>query len=300
MNLKDLLILLRLDLRQSYRVTSAKGSRSTQKSTLRRMLPIILVVIVAIAIIWFIVAIAPPYWTDIVSVVQGDPGFGATIFNAILLFGLVGSLMISATTVGNGDKMEYIMVMPLSLTTIFLEKMIVIILYSSMLWLVIGVPIFIGLSIVSPAVFAFLSVPIFMFSLLVLSCIGVSFGGILGLIGARLVAGRRALKQVGYALFTSVAILASSLWYLSIYLGSDSGFIFDFFFQIASFLGLSSNITPGYVVSAISLNLVIGAPINLEYIAVLFVMAIAAGVLLYGNAKMILIFHAIQTNMNPS
>ena len=286
MNLKDLLILLRLDLRQSYRVTSVKGKRSTQKSTLRRMLPIILVVIVATAIILAIVAIAPPYWTDIVSVVQGDPGFGATIFNAILLFGLVGSLMISATTVGNGDKMEYIMVMPLSLTTIFLEKMIVIILYSSMLWLVIGVPIFIGLSIVSPVVFAFLSVPIFMFSLLVLSCIGVSFGGILGLIGARLVAGRRALKQVGYALFTSVAILASSLWYLSIYLGSDSGFIFDFFFQIASFLGLSSNITPGYVVSAISLNLVIGAPINLEYIAVLFVMAIAAGVLLYGNAKM--------------
>ena len=286
MSLNDLLILLRLDLRQSYRVTSAKGSRSTQKSTLRRMLPIILVVIVAIAIIWFITAIAPPFWTDIVSVVQNDPGFGATIFNAILVFGLIGSLMISATTVGNSDKMEYIMVMPLSLTTIFLEKMIVIILYSSMLWLVIGVPIFIGLSIISPISTAFLSVPVFMLSLLVLTCIGVSFGGLLGLLGARLVAGRRILKQIGYAVFTSIAILASSLWYLSIYLGSDNGgFIFDFFFQIASYLGLSSNITPGYVVSAVSLNLVIGATINLEYIIVLIVMAVAAVVLLYGNAK---------------
>jgi len=286
LTLADLLILLRLDLRQSYRVTGAKGSRTTQKSTLRRLLPVLLVVVVASIIIWFIVSIAPPFWADIENIILNDPGLGATIFNAILLFGLLGSLMISATTVGNSQRMEYVMVMPLSLTTLFLEKMIIIVLYSSLLWMVIGVPIFIGLSIVSPATFAFLSVPVFALTLLTLTCIGVSFGGLLGLIGARLVAGRRVLKQVGYALFTSVAIIASSLWYLSIYLGGDEGgFFFDIFFEIAAALGFTSNITPGYVASAISLNLVIGAPVALESIIVLLVMTLAAGLLLYGNAK---------------
>ncbi len=237
-------------------------------------------------IIYVILVIAPPFWSDIESVVLNDPGFGATIFNAILLFGFMGSLMISATTVGNSARMEYMMVMPISLTTLFLEKMIIIILYSSLLWLVIGVPIFIGLSIVSPAIFAFLSVPIFALSMVTLTCIGVSFGGLMGLLGARLVAGRRLLKQVGYALFTSIAIVVSSLWYLSIYLGGDEGgFIFDVFFDIAAAVGFSSNITPGYAVSAIALNLVIGAPVDLQSIVVLLAMTLIAGLLLYGNAR---------------
>ncbi|MGY5852705.1 MAG: hypothetical protein RTU92_03980 [Candidatus Thorarchaeota archaeon] len=281
----DLLVLLRLDLRQTFRLTRARGKRTEGKSTLRRLVPVIGVCLLAIAIILIILFLVPPFWSEIAVYVTDNPGFGATIFNAILLFGFVGSIMISSATVGNSAKMEYLMVMPLQLRTIFMEKMVVIIIYSSLLWLVIGVPIFIGFSIVSTATFAFLSIPVFAVMLLTLTTLGVSFGGLLGLVFSRLLANRRTLKQVGYAILTASTILISTLWYLSIYMGNGgASFFLDSIFAVAESFGFSSSITPGYATSAVSLNLLVGAPIALESVLALLVSMVLAGVLLYTNA----------------
>ncbi|MGY5876233.1 MAG: hypothetical protein RTU30_10850 [Candidatus Thorarchaeota archaeon] len=283
--IRDLLVLLRLDLRQTFRITGARGARTKQKRTLRRLAPVFIALIVAVAIIWAILAFAPIFWSDIALYITENPGFGATIFNAILLFGFVGSIMISSTTVGNSARMEYLMVMPLQLRTIFMEKMLIIIIYSSLLWLVLGVPIFIGFSLISTAAFAFLSIPVFAVMLLTLTTLGVSFGGLLGLLFSRLLAGRRTLKQVGYAILTASTIIISTMWYLSIYMGNGGGFFFlDSIFAVAESLGFSSSITPGYATSAVSLGLLVGAPLALESILALFVSMILAGVLLYTNA----------------
>ncbi|MHA1481571.1 MAG: hypothetical protein ACTSQZ_09145, partial [Candidatus Thorarchaeota archaeon] len=115
MSLSDLVLLLRQDLAQTFRIRRVKGARSEKKHPLRRLLPLIIVIIVDVAIIWGLVTFGPLIWPFIEEFVPANLGFGATIFNALLLFGFLGSIMLSATTVGNSARMEYLMTMPITL-----------------------------------------------------------------------------------------------------------------------------------------------------------------------------------------
>jgi hypothetical protein len=283
--LADILLLLRQDLNQTFRISGAKGKRTEQKSIFRRFLRPIVFIVVAVVIIWAIITIVPLFgWSVLADIVISDPGLGATIFNLILIFGFVGSIAFSATTVGNVNRMEYLLTMPVAMRTIFLEKTIVIILYNSMIWMAIGVPIFIGLSILSPAPLAALSIPIFIVLLFSLVTLGVSLGGLLGLLFSRLFAGRRTLKQIGWFLGTSFAILISTLYYVFIWVGDGGNSIFEGFFQILRDLGFASDISPGYAVSALSLNILVGAPLHLKEILLGILIAVVAFELVYANA----------------
>ncbi|MHA1902526.1 MAG: hypothetical protein ACXADL_01110 [Candidatus Thorarchaeota archaeon] len=262
--MSDLILLLKQDLAQTLRIRNPKGRRSERRSFLRRSIRVVAVVLVFIVIVFAIVSLAPLFWTDIESFVLENLGIASTIFNAILLFSFIGSIMVSANTVGNSSRMEYLMTMPISLRTIFLEKTIIIIFYNAMLWLIIGTPIFIGFSFVSTAAFALLSVPVFVGLLLILVTLGVSIGGLLGLLFARLLAGRRRLKQIGYAILTAGGIFAGVFWYASFYLGGEGFQFFNVIIEIANALGFGSDITPGYAVSVISLGLLVGAPLTIQ------------------------------------
>ncbi len=279
------MVLLKQDLAQTFRVKGGKGKRTEQKHILRRLLAPIAAVTVAAVIIIFIVLLGPALWPFINDVLnsEGGLGIGATIFNFLMVFGFLGSIMVYATTVGNSERMEYLMTMPITLRTIFLEKTIIVILYNSLLWLVIGTPIFIGLGIVSPLPFSIIAAPIFVVLMIVLVTLGVSIGGLLGLLFSRILAGRRMLKQVGYAIMSALGIIGGTLWYVSIYTSPDGEF-FSFFFEIANMLGLSSNVTPGYAVSVLTLGILIGHPFSYIDIFVPVFYAVVAFGLLYATA----------------
>jgi len=260
--LNDLWVLLRQDLAQSFRISGAKGKRTEQRNVLRRLLYPIIAITFAILIIWGIAWVVPRFGWDILdTILTENIGLGSTLFNVLLLFSFIGSIMVSATTVGNSSRMEYLMTMPISLRTLFLEKTIIVILYSSAFFLVIGTPIFIGLSIVSNAPLAFLSVPIFLVMMVVLSTLGVSIGGLIGLLFSRILAGRRRLKQIGWFIGTSLAVLGSALYYYFIFLSDGFAEIFPFLFEIAAALGFTSGISPGAATSALSLGFLVGEPI---------------------------------------
>ena len=279
MTLNDLWVLLKQDLTQSYRVSGAKGKRTEQKSVLRRLFAPIAAVAFAIIIIWGIVWVVPRFGWDILdTLLTENIGAGSSLFNVLLLFSFIGSIMVSASTVGNSSRMEYLMTMPIALRTLFLEKTIVVILYSSTLFLVIGTPIFIGLSIVSNAPLAFLSIPTFLGMMLVLSTLGVSIGGLVGLLFSRILAGRRRLKQIGWFFGTSMAVLASALYYYFIFLDEGFANLFPILFEIAEALGFSSGISPGAATSALSLGFLVGEPIIVNDL----VLAILYGALAFG------------------
>jgi hypothetical protein len=283
--LADILLLLRQDLNQTFRISGAKGKRTEQKSALRRFLRPLVFVVIAVVIIWAILTIVPLFgWRFIADIVISDPGLGATIFNLIFIFGFIGSIAVSATTVGNVNRMEYLLTMPIPMRTVFLEKTIIIILYNSTIWMVIGVPIFIGLSIVSPAPLAALSIPVFILLLFSVVTLGVSLGGLLGLLFSRLFAGRRTLKQIGWFLGTSMAIVISTLYYVFIWLGDGGSGIFEGIFQILRDIGFASDISPGYAVSALSLNILVGAPLQLQDILLGVLFTVVAFELVYANS----------------
>ncbi|MCK4279423.1 MAG: hypothetical protein KAW94_02490 [Candidatus Thorarchaeota archaeon] len=262
MSSSDLLFLLREDLTRSFRLRNAKGKRTEKRGLLKRVLKFSIPVIVGGVILWGVLAIAPMFWDLIESFISENLGMGAAIFNAVLLFSFVGSIMISVTTVGSTSKMEYLLITPIKMRTIFLEKTIIVIFYNSIIWMMIGVPIFLGLSIVSPFAFALLSVPAFIIMLLILITIGVSAGGLIGLGIARAVAGRRAIKQIGTAIMSAVAIIGTTLYYVSFYANSWNGGPnpLDALFDLANSLGFTSILTPGYTVSSVTLGLLVGAP----------------------------------------
>lgn len=285
MTLADILLLLRQDLNQTFRISGAKGKRTEQKSTFRRILRPLIFVVIAVVIIWAIVTIVPLFgWNVIADIVVADPGLGASIFNVILLFGFIGSIAVSANTVGNTYRMEYLLTMPIPMRTIFLEKTIIIILYNSMIWMVIGVPVFIGLSIVSTAPLAALSIPVFIVLLFSLITLGVSLGGLMGLLFSRLLAGRRTLKQIGWFLGTSLAIVASTIYYVFLWSSDGGSGIFEGIFEILRSLGFASDISPGYAVSALSLNILVGAPLQLQDILLGILFTVVAFELVYANS----------------
>lgn len=285
MTLSDLIVLLRQDLAQSFRVTKIKGKRTEKKSLFRRLLYPIAAILIGFIIVWGVIAITPLIgWNTIALLLYQSIDAGATLFNFLLIFSFIGSIMISATTVGNSSRMEYLMTMPISLRTLFLEKMIVVIIYNSLVWLIIGTPIFIGLSITSTAYLAFFSIPTFIFMMLVLTTLGVSMGGLMGLFFSRLLAGRRRLKNIGWFVGTTATILAGAVYYFTIISSDGFGQIFDFIFEIAAALGFSSGISPGYATSAITLGLLVGAPLQTSDVLLTIIFIVLGLVLLNLNA----------------
>jgi hypothetical protein len=279
--LSDLWVLLKQDLTQSYRVSGAKGKRTEQKSAIRRLFAPIAAVAFGILIIWGINWVVPQFgWEILDTLITENIGAGSSLFNILLLFSFIGSIMVSATTVGNASRMEYLMTMPISLRTLFLEKTIIVIFYSSMLFLVIGTPIFIGLSMVSNAPLAFLSIPTFLGMMLVLSTLGVSIGGLLGLLFSRILAGRRSLKQAGWFIVTSLAVFGSAIYYYFIFLDDGFANLFPILFEIAEALGFTSGISPGAATSARSLGFLVGEPIIINDVFL---------VLLYGAIAVLLV-----------
>ena len=268
-----------------FRVRNVSGKRTEKESFLRRLARPILAITFAIVIIAGIVLVVPRVGWDVVrNLIAADLTLGATLFNFLLLISFIGSIMVSATTVGNSDRMEYLMVMPVRLRTLFLEKTIIVILTNATLWLVIGTPIFVGLSIVSDAPLALLSGPVFLVLMLVLVTLGVSLGGLFGLLISRLLAGRRRLKQVGWFIGTVILTLGGVFYYYVIYSSSGFSYIFDWIFQIAEALGFSSGISPGYATSVISLGLLVGASFAYTDVLLVVIFAGIAMVLVYANA----------------
>jgi len=277
--LNDLWVLLKQDLTQSYRVSGAKGKRTTQKSVFRRLAAPIAAVAFGIIIIFGLIWVVPIIgWDNLDTILTDNIDSGSSLFNVLLLFSFIGSIMVSATTVGNSSRMEYLMTMPISLRTLFLEKTIIVIVYSSVFFLVIGTPIFIGLSIVSNAALAFLSIPIFVGMMLIISTLGVSLGGLMGLLFSRLLAGRRRLKQIGWFVGTSLAVLASALYYYFIFLSDGFAEIFPWIFEILNAFGFTSGISPGAATSALALGFLVGEPIIInDVLLALLYSALAIG-----------------------
>ncbi len=277
MTLSELFQLLELDLLQSYRVGRVHGKRTVQKSVFRRLQSLLLALVIAISIAgitYFIGGLMG--WSLLSPLIASNLNIGASLFNAILLFTVIGSIMFSATTVGNSKKMEYMMVMPIPLRVLFIEKTIIMIVVSSLIWLIIGTPILVGLAVLSGSPLALLSPLAFVVLILLLVSISVPIGGLLGLFFARVVAGRRRLKQVGYFLMTALAVTFSILWYYVLYLDNTETVLFEWLFALSSQLGLTSELTPGYLVSRVSLGLLVGAPLSLWEIVTILLLVCAA------------------------
>ena len=284
--LEDLLILLRHDLGGILRVRNVKGKRSEQRSAFKRIFRYVGAATFAVIVLWGILFMVQLLgWSFFQSAIIGGIDFGATIFNFLVIISFMGSIAVSVATVANSSKMEYLMCMPISLRTLFLEKSIVVIMYSSVFYLIIGIPIIIGLAISSTAPLAILSIPIFIVMLLGNVTLGVSLGGLSGLSISRFLAGRRRLKQIGWFLGTSAAIVFSTFYYYSIY-ASDGGFtgIFAVLLDFARQIGLSSDFSPGGAMNAVTLRLIVGLPISLvdSFLAILF--TLVSVLLIYANA----------------
>jgi len=284
--LEDLLILIRHDLGGILRVRNVKGKRSERRSAFRRLFRYVAAASFAVIILWVIIFMVQLLgWSFFQTAIIAGIDFGATIFNFTVIISFMGSIAVSVATVANSSKMEYMMCMPISLRTLFLEKTIVVVFYNSLIYLVIGIPIVIGLAISSPVPFAILSIPIFIVMLLGNVTLGVAVGGLIGLSISRFLAGRRRLKQIGWFLGTSLAIIFSTFYYYSLY-ATDSGFsqFFSVILDFARQIGLSSDFSPGGAMNAVTVRLIVGLPVNLVdvFLAVLFVLV--SILLIYINA----------------
>jgi len=241
---------------------------------------------IIIIILWVVVFMVQAFgWSFFQTAIIAGIDFGATIFNFLVIISFMGSIAVSVATVANSSKMEYMMCMPISLRTLFLEKTIVVVFYNSLIYLIIGIPIVIGLAISSPVPFALLSIPAFIIMLLGNVTLGVALGGLIGLTISRFLAGRRRLKQIGWFLGTSVAIVFSTFYYYSLY-ASDSGFsqIFSILIDFARQIGLSSDFSPGGAMNAVTVRLIVGLPINLVDIMLAVMFVLGSILLVYANA----------------
>ena len=268
------------------RVSNVKGKRSERRSVFRRYLRPIGGAIIVIVILWVILTMTNLFgWDFFRSAIADNIEFGSTIFNFIVIMSFMGSIAISVATVANTSRMEYLMIMPISLKTLFLEKMIVVILYNALIYLLIGTPIVVGFAIASGSLVAYLAIPIFIVMLLANVTLGVSLGGLIGLAISRFLAGRRWLKQIGWFLGTAAAIVFSTFYYFSIYT-SDSGFsqLFQVIFDFAKSIGLSSDISPGGAMNAVSLRLIVGLPIGMVDILLAILFLIIPVFFAYANA----------------
>ncbi len=127
--------------------------------------------------------------------------------------------------------------------------------------------------------FTLLAPVAFVVLMILLISVSIPIGGLLGLVFARIVAGRRRLKQVGYFLMTAFAVLFSILWYYAIYSDNTDSIIFEWLLSLAQQLGFTSEFTPGSLVSRVSLGLLVGAPLSVVEIVLLALLFCAAVVL---------------------
>jgi hypothetical protein len=286
--LEDLLILLRHDLGGVLRIRNVKGKRSERKGIIKRLgryIGALAVAVLILVVITFMVQFLG--WDLFRTVIISGIDFGATLFNFLMILSFMGSIAVSVATVANSSKMEYMMCMPISLRTLFIEKTIVVVFYNALIYLVIGTPIIVGLAISSTAPLALLAIPIFLVMLLGIVTLGVSLGGLIGLSLSRFLAGRRRLKQIGWFLGTSLAIVFSSLYYVSLYT-SDTGFT-EFFGVLLGFakqIGLSSDFSPGGAMNAVTLRLIVGLPVHLIDGILAFAFVGLSALLIYANAYM--------------
>ncbi|MGY5871024.1 MAG: hypothetical protein RTV72_02125 [Candidatus Thorarchaeota archaeon] len=284
--ISDLLILLKHDLAGTIRIKNVEGKRSERRSVFRRYFRYFAAALIVVVILWGIVFMADLLgWEFFRAVIADNIEFGSTIFNFIVIMSFMGSIAISVSTVANSSRMEYLMIMPISLKTLFLEKTIVIIFYNAMIYLIIGTPIVIGFAIASGSAIALLSIPIFIAMLLANVTLGVSVGGLIGLAISRFLAGRRRLKQIGWFFGTAAGILFGTFYYFSI-MTSDGGFseIFSVLIDIAQMIGLSSDFSPGGAMNAVSLRLIVGLPISITDILLAILFLIIPAFLIYANA----------------
>jgi len=242
--------------------------------------------IFAVIVLWGIIFMVQLLgWSFFQTAIIAGIDFGATIFNFLVIISFMGSIAVSVATVANTSKMEYLMCMPISLRTLFLEKTIVVVFYNSLIYLIIGIPIVIGLAISSPVPFALLSIPVFIVMLLGNVTLGVALGGLIGLTISRFLAGRRRLKQIGWFLGTSLAIVISTFYYYSLY-AADSGFsqFFSIILDFAKQIGLSSDFSPGGAMNAVTVRLIVGLPVNPVDILLAFLFVLVSIMLIYVNA----------------
>jgi hypothetical protein len=268
------------------RVRNVKGKRSKKRSLFRSSLRYIAAITFAAVTLWAIVSMVKVLgWSFFQSAIIDGIDFGATLFNFIVIVSFMGSIAVSVSTVANSSRMEYLMCMPVSLTTLFLEKTIVVIFYNALIYLIIGTPVVIGLAVSSTAPLALLSIPTFLVMLIVNVTLGVALGGLIGLTISRFLAGRRRLKQIGWFLGTSVSIIIGTLYYYSLF-ASDSGFsgFFAVLLQFAQQIGLSSDFSPGGAMNAVTIRPIVGLPINLVDILLAILFLLISIMLIYTNA----------------
>ncbi|MHA1770178.1 MAG: hypothetical protein ACTSYL_11220 [Candidatus Thorarchaeota archaeon] len=266
MTLSDIWFLLRLDLTQHGRF-SPPGKRSEKKRNWGVILRVVLFPGIGLAaglLSSFFLSLFD--WATISQIIVSGTDFFAMLLNLLLVFSFIGSIMFAATTVGNSSRMEYLLVMPLSARTLFLEKSLVLVIWSSLFWLSITTPIIAMLAWYSPFVLAMISVPFYVVFLLSLNVFGVGVGGFIGLGISRLVAGRRLLKEVGYFVLTSLAIVFSAFYYYFIYFSNGTSHVFDQIFQLLGSFGLSSDFTPGYIQSRIIISMITGQTLDVTQI----------------------------------
>jgi hypothetical protein len=120
--------------------------------------------------------------------------------------------------------------------------------------------------------------------MVVLSTLGVSIGGLLGLLFSRILAGRRRLKQAGWFIGTSLTVLVSALYYYFIFLSDGFGEIFPIIGEILEALGFTSGISPGAATSALSLGFLLGEPIIINDVFIALFYGALAIVLVNLNA----------------
>ncbi len=260
--------------------------RSERRSAFRRLFRYVAAAIFAVIVLWGIIFMVQLLgWSFFQTAIIAGIDFGATIFNFLVIISFMGSIAVSVATVANTSKMEYLMCMPISLRTLFLEKTIVVVFYNSLIYLIIGIPIVIGLAISSPVPFALLSIPVFIVMLLGNVTLGVALGGLIGLTISRFLAGRRRLKQIGWFLGTSLAIVISTFYYYSLY-AADSGFsqFFSIILDFAKQIGLSSDFSPGGAMNAVTVRLIVGLPVNPVDILLAFLFVLVSIMLIYVNA----------------
>ncbi|MCF2136625.1 MAG: hypothetical protein K9W43_05215 [Candidatus Thorarchaeota archaeon] len=284
MTLSEIWFLLRLDLTQHGRI-SPPGKRSKKKRNWGVVFSIVLFpsIAIVVSVISFLV-LSLFDWATVSQFVVNGTDFFAMLLNVLLVFSFIGSIMFAATTVGNSGRMEYLLVMPLRTRTIFLAKSIVLVIWSSLFWFSISLPIIIMLAWYSPFVLAVISVPLYVIFLFSLNVFGVGVGGLVGLGISRLVAGRRLLREAGYFVLTSLAILFSAFYYYFIYFSSDDSHVFDQFIQLLASFGLSSSITPGYIQSRIIISLLTGQSVAMTEILLGGLFLLGACLVLYIDA----------------
>ncbi|MEM2143164.1 MAG: hypothetical protein QXS20_01680 [Candidatus Thorarchaeota archaeon] len=258
MNFRDIIFLLKIDIRENFRLTGTGGKRSKEPSY-GRLFSVLLPFLVAGTILYITVELGTLFgWPTISQVLRENIAAGSVLFNAVLIFSLVGSIAFSASSVANSRKVEYLLIMPFRIRTIFMEKLLLFVLYGSAIWLVGGTPIFLALSMLSGQAISYLSAVAFIVLVVCTVSIGSSLGGMVGLAVSKFLAGRRRLKQAGYFIATSAAIVLSTLWYYSIYFDDQGPTFFTLLIDLANSLGFSSTYSPGHVVSTISLGLLVG------------------------------------------